>query len=208
MAVNVAEFTRKIAKNSEEGTLMGETAFQQFVGSRVTTILEYFPDFQNELDRVRNWLHHNLVCTLAPLTFSHGDLNAKNVLFSRESYDITSVIDWDGACELDLPLRDLIHFLVSIHRYREGLSYGAVVVLFLNDRPVEQVELLRHSSLELGMAERVVKPLLVVSWLRYVAATSIVSSGYRNENWKRVNILQPALAILDLYTTPENPQGL
>nr|WP_243748632.1 phosphotransferase [Pseudomaricurvus alcaniphilus] len=142
-------------------------------------------------------LKESLVGKIIPTGFAHGDLNAKNVLFDEKDYQLTGVIDWDSVTYDELPLRDLIHFLVSIYRYRDEISYGAAIVsLIAGEEKFESALILSHAA-DMGVPREFINSMLTICWLRYLADTLTFNQNAIDDNRKVNKLFWTASELVD-----------
>lgn len=122
--------------------------------------------------------------------WSHGDYYPGNVLVGPAG-EVSAVLDWGQAEERDLPVLDLVHWLLSVPQANGERDYGTRVAQRLADvqgcwRPAE-VAALRRVSLIDPLPERA---LLLLGWLRHVSGNVAKSTRYAaSPIWVRRNVL-------------------
>ena len=198
MGSEITRFLELIGKNHRTSILMDEDNFKNTVGQSVKIVVGQYPTQADLLVPIEDKLQQLLMGKRIPLTFAHGDLNASNALFSKRTRELTGIIDWDNARESHLPLRDIVDFLVSTHRYRDGISYGAVVGEFLKGGPLvdKEKQLIVACARDSGLSDELVGPMLIIHWLRNLETTATVNPRLKSMKWQALNISEPAAQIL------------
>lgn len=174
---------------------------QEFVANYIepvfSTLRRHHPKVANGLDEIEAFVVSRTLGHQLPLLWVHGDFNTKNVLFQTAEMRLSGVIDWDRSRELGLPLVDLFHFILSIHRERHGWSIGEVVVRALEGGLLDDYE---RSALEryretLGLHEGLYDPLLVMYWAQEVARLLKEAGALLTQTWLEDNYYKPLIRI-------------
>ncbi|MBR9912439.1 MAG: phosphotransferase [Gammaproteobacteria bacterium] len=171
MSLAVAAFLKKLTDINTKLTQIDESYFENHVGKFVTRIESTSLMQEKPIQELGEVLRSKLIGKTIPTGFAHGDLNAKNVLFDESEYKLTGVIDWDSATYDELPLRDLIHFLVSIFRYRDDITYGSAIVMLAIGEADAESRLIKSHAHDIGLCPDMIDAMLSVCWLRYLADT-------------------------------------
>jgi len=74
------------------------------------------------IENIISYLEKKLIYKWHRFVFSHGDFGYGNILINPDSGDITGIIDWDGARQLDLPGIDFLNFTIQKNRICNGSS--------------------------------------------------------------------------------------
>ncbi len=159
----------------------------------IATLRRHHPKLLHELNALQAFLVRSTQGQKLPLIWVHGDFNVKNVLFHPAGKRLSGVVDWDQGKELGLPLQDLLHFILSIHRRRRGWCIGQVVVRALEGGLFDATErsaLNRYRDI-LGLHEVLFAPLLVVQWAQHVAGQFEDAAALPTDKWLEENFRTP-----------------
>ncbi len=131
------------------------------------------------VDRMRSRLHAAFLGETLTLGWIHGDFVPGNVLADESG--VTGIVDWDRATPDDLPVLDVLQFILATRLLIEGGELGAAVLSF---RPTDEEEALLTGPrpVDLDAALR-------LCWLRHVAANLEKSTRYASSRaWLRANV--------------------
>jgi aminoglycoside phosphotransferase (APT) family kinase protein len=137
---------------------------------------------------IRNTAGHEI-----PLIWRHGDFNVNNVLFHPTNIDVAGVVDWEEGRALGLPLQDLLHFILSVHRQRHGWSIGQAVIRALEGRLLdidEQSAIERYCD-KLALSQALFVPLLVMHWAEHACSLSKKAGSLLTQKWLEENLFMP-----------------
>ncbi len=105
-----------------------------------------------------------------PLVFEHGDLTHPNIILLKEGGP--GVVDWELAEPLGLPGNDLFFFLTyaafALHNAGSTGNYLAAFQTAFFSRSAWARPYVRGYAEQLGLPPRVLTPLFVLCWVRYM----------------------------------------
>ena len=135
---------------------------------------------QPPIDRLRQDLSAALRSQRVAVAWIHGDFSPGNTLLAPGGAAVLSLIDWDCAA-LDLPQLDLIHFLISTRMIVQNREMGEVMIDLLDGEgwSPEEKALLLSEQRALPGNRLDGRTLLLLAWLRHVAANLTKSSRYQ-----------------------------
>lgn len=151
------------------------------------------------LDSLQPALRGALIGRATTVSWVHGDFVPGNVLVAPDSDAVTGIIDWELAERCDLPVVDVVQFLLAAHIEARGGELGDLVAGLLCGSPstAETLDMIDqerpHSSAvqELGSKE-----LVLLSWLRHLASNLGKSRQYDDHSWwVRRNVEQVLSAV-------------
>ncbi|MDH3455890.1 MAG: aminoglycoside phosphotransferase family protein [Gemmatimonadota bacterium] len=161
------------------------------------TLHRYYPEVSPALKDIEAFLVRSTRGQQIPLIWVHGDFNIRNVLLEPSARRLTGVIDWDSSKEFGLPLQDLLHFILSMHRRRTGMCLGHAVAHALEGELLVARErsLLDGYCDLLGLEETLVTPLLMLYWAEHIAGHFVSGGPERREAWHEENFFEPLRSI-------------
>lgn len=122
-----------------------------------------------------------------PLVISHGDLRAKHVLVDAAG-TVTGILDWGTAREPNLPLFDLLHFIIHDHKqqFESTLDEAAMRVVFGGEADEGAENAIRQYCAAIGLDAAARR---ACEWLYplEVAATAFNNWDYDRPRWVEVN---------------------
>ena len=146
--------------------------FDSLISSRLAILQSSFPLSNKErqlIERSRE-LVEPLREAAIPLVFEHGDFSAPNILIDGQNN--LGVVDWELAEPLGLPLADLTFFLSYIAFCRERAEKLNQYVKAFHNAFFESKgwaqPYIRSYSEEMGLSPELLRPLFVLSWVRYL----------------------------------------
>jgi hypothetical protein len=104
---------------------------------------------------------------LVEVAWIHGDYWPGNVLVS-EAGSILGVLDWDSVRRHELPVHDLLHFLLTTRRLQEGRPWGSIVGDLLKSPRWTDSEQEYVAQLEASAPLGSVRAALLLYWLQVV----------------------------------------
>lgn len=125
------------------------------------------------------------------VSWVHGDFWPNNVLISKDGKQITGIIDWDLSQPDDLPLLDIVNFLLSAGREMRGSELGEVIVEThklgaWSDKSLQGIW--DQEIQRLGCDIPSIRDLLMIFWLRHISANLLKSRKYSvNPIWINQN---------------------
>ncbi|MFN0206907.1 MAG: phosphotransferase, partial [Planctomycetota bacterium] len=122
-----------------------------------------------------------------PAVVAHGDLRAKHCLILEDG-TLTSMLDWGTAREPNLPLFDLIHFIIHDQKQQFGQTLDAVATRALHPRAFaghEERAIRRYC--ELLQIDDSVRRACELYYPIEVAATAFLNWDYDRPHWVEVN---------------------
>ena len=128
------------------------------------TLANRWPAGRQPIEAIAQRVSRLATGKLIPLLWVHGDFNSRNVLVDAASGKVTGIIDWDAAHEDGLPLLDLAHFLMSLHRYSFRFWIGELTPRLMTGEllnPDEQACMTAYAS-ALDLDEGLMRALIVV----------------------------------------------
>jgi hypothetical protein len=158
----------------------------------LAAVLKRFPQVTSpaRLEAVREQITSALVGRDLTVCWVHGDFWPGNLLVDPASQRLTGIVDWDLAAPSELPIHDYLHLLLYRRRVIHGGEIGDIVSGLLSGRAAftsdEQQTLAgaaqsfwgsSGSSGSSGEAPPL-RALLLLYWLRYVAAISLQQRSY------------------------------
>ena len=115
-------------------------------------------------------------------SWTHGDYGPGNVLLDPESGEVSGIVDWESAAEVDLPALDLVQLILATRVLELRREYGQVVTRALNGEWEQPEAALVDRSRELMGGDVSVHELVLLAWLRHISSVLIKAPGYA-DNW-------------------------
>jgi aminoglycoside phosphotransferase (APT) family kinase protein len=187
------QFLKTFSHEQARYALADEEIRPKYYQRPLDIMREHFAELSEELDELGAFLDSSTKGQRIPSVWLHGDFNTKNVLVHPDERKITGVIDWDLLSETGLPLQDLLHFILSMHRRRRQIGIGEVVVRALEGgllHPHEQSVVDRYCA-QFDLQPELVKPMLLVYWARHVAPKSIKGGRVPGDEWSQQHVIEP-----------------
>ncbi|MFQ5638054.1 MAG: aminoglycoside phosphotransferase family protein [bacterium] len=121
-----------------------------------------------------------------PFVCEHGDLSSPNILMGQE--DKIGVVDWELAEPRGVPATDLFFFLTYIafarKNARKNEDYlAAFHKAYFEESPWTAPYIKRYRE-KISISEKILKPLFVLCWSRYVASLVGRLKTYEDEEGK------------------------
>ena len=129
----------------------------------------------------------------------HGDLWPANVLFRRDEFVVSGIVDWDSAGNSELALHDRLHLALTTRRLVERKELGPVlielltgggwtdddrVVLGAHAEPIDEIE--EGAEIRSGLS---VRTGLWLFWLRFVESNLARHPGLATDRaWMVANV--------------------
>ena len=148
--------------------------------------------YQAPIAYIRKQLHEGLLGHQVCVSWIHGDYSPENILVDPQRNQITGILDWELSTPNDLPLLDLMHLLISLRMNKTQSELGSVVCNLLKRQDWEpaEVELIRAASLDLQCSEIKFQDLLLLAWIRHIAANLNKTSQFdHDDRWVNENFL-------------------
>ncbi len=141
-------------------------------------------DNLSALDRLAAELKTRLGDQTLTASWIHGDFMPGNILMSSDGAVLTGIVDWDLAAFGELPQVDVVHFLLSTRVLMEHRELGDVMRRLLEQDSWTENEraILAASCAALGHTVVDLRTLMLLSWLRHIAANLKKSTRYKR-NW-------------------------
>lgn len=150
------------------------------------------------LERLETELRSALAGRTFTLSWIHGDFWAGNLLMTPDGSTVTGIVDWDMARPNDLPLLDVLQLLLSTRMLVQRCELGDIMCSLLKKTEWQPVEyaILEDTLLALPGDTVEMRTMLLLCWLRHVAANMTKSSRYVGHwLWAAKNI-EPVLQCL------------
>jgi len=186
---HILETLIKINKTKYHPILMTEDIWQVKIGNKINSIQLKFPKLQKSLSDLSEKYMLRMVNETINVVFSHGDFNAGNIIVDSTSMNVTGVIDWDSSQIDALPLLDLIHLLISCHRYQTELCIGDAVISTLNGSLLKQQEqqVLNSYMDSFDITNKIFDSLVFAYWVNNIylhvnKEDFLISHGWINDN--------------------------
>ena len=142
-------------------------------------------DHRLALDRLETDLAAALAGRNVARSWVHGDFNRTNVLL--DGGRISGIVDWCEAEPDGLVGADAITLLVS-ERMLDGVELGHVLLRWLDD-PGRVADVVAGMQRDRGGDQLGIRTMLLLSWLRHVAANLADSTRYAaNPVWMHRNV--------------------
>jgi aminoglycoside phosphotransferase (APT) family kinase protein len=142
-------------------------------------------------ERLGATLSDGLIGRRLAVSWVHGDFFPGNILVSADGGAVTGLVDWDLAAPDDLPLLDVVQFLVGSHLARGRSELGRVVRGLLNGSGfrTDELRVLATSQANLGGDGLSTRELVLLTWLRHVRCNLTKTSYFaRHRWWVRENV--------------------
>lgn len=186
--------------------IVGEDALRHWVDAPLAVLrrrISRLPgvSLSSRLDRLGELLTNSLAGRKLDATWVHGDFWAGNLLVDETTSDLTGIVDWDLAAPRELPVHDYLHLLVYRRRERSGRNLGDVVCDLLRERDgwsTEERTALAGADWCFHEDPPPGRVLLLLHWLRHVAAVSVHQRSYVNHSvlvWELRNVHQVLRAL-------------
>lgn len=146
---------------------------------------------QEALARLADELDEALVGRLLPLSWIHGDFSPENILVTPEGCQLTGIVDWELATPDDLPQLDLIQLFLATRRRIGRCELGDVVRELLSDEHwTDDEQAIMDTAQAMLPGDAIgLRPLLLLAWLRHIAANLEKSVRYsQNRLWITKNV--------------------
>ncbi len=185
-------------------TTVHEELLQRWVVEPVAALRRLEPvllsrsDYHQRLHCLQAELTAALIGRTVGISWIHGDFTPGNLLLDPAQQTITGVIDWELAAPAELPQLDLLQFLITTRMIRHQCEYGDVIrTLFTDQRWQEQERLLLETAQQtlpgVGLPDRT---LLLLCWLRHIAASVTKAEQYGRHHWWKIRNLEAVLLAL------------
>ncbi len=187
------QFLERFSRAQAQYQLVDQEIRSTFFQPPFDILWQHFPELSEELKVLEYFWDRSTKGQRIPLIWVHGDFNPKNVLVHPGERKITGVIDWDLLNESGLPLQDLLHFILSMHRRRRQIGIGEVVVRALEGgllEPHEQAAVDRYCEL-FDLQPTLVTPMLLIYWARHVAPKSFKGGRVPGDTWSAEHVVEP-----------------
>lgn len=183
------QLAERLAKLIIKTTVLDESALEEVLYSRARHAAARVRDERTALliTKTAAAAGKLLKGKACPLVLSHGDLRAKHCLV-RADGTITGILDWGTAREPNLPLFDLIHFIIHDRKqqFEETLDAAAIRTLLpRNFSPFEAPAVEQYCS-ELALDADVRRACELLYPLE-VAATAFYNWDYDRPRWVETN---------------------
>jgi hypothetical protein len=158
---------------------------------------------------VEQELREGLVGREATIGWIHGDYWSGNVLLSPNASAVLGLVDWDLAEPAALPSCDLVHLAVMSRAIAGRSQFGDVVTNLLDGSgwPALDREILEAGGVRF-QDERHERSVLLITWLRHVAANLAQSADYsRRKVWMRRNVDEVLRSLEVTHRTPSRVSG-
>jgi O-antigen/teichoic acid export membrane protein/aminoglycoside phosphotransferase (APT) family kinase protein len=197
-------------KKTAHHTLVNEEMVESWVDEPLQNISQkVFHDsvpsqYQTPIANIRKQLHEGLLDHQVCVSWIHGDYSPENILVDPQRSQITGILDWELSTPQDLPLLDLMHLLISLRMNKTQSEMGYVVCNLLKRQDWEpaEVELIRAASADLQCSEIKFQDLLLLAWIRHIAANLNKTSQFdHDDRWVNENFL----TILRLFSDQNVP---
>lgn len=165
---------------------------QQWVDEPAARIAQALPGrgpYRAALEELTALLHQELSDRVLTLGWTHGDFHPGNVLVDPGG-EVRGIIDWEGAHDRDLPVLDLVHWLLTtpVGRVRRELG-GQIADRLAAKQCLSAAEASLVSSVP-GGTDVPPQVLLLLGWTRHVGANIAKSERYTaSPIWVRRNVL-------------------
>lgn len=156
-------------------------------------------EYQHRLDRLQAELTAALTGRTVGVSWIHGDFTPGNVLLDPAQLTITGLIDWELAAPNELPQLDLLQFFITTRMIRQQSEYGDVIRTLLTDQGWQEPErlLLATAQNALPGATLADRTLLLLCWLRHIAASVTKAEQYAHHHWWKIRNLEAVLLVLE-----------
>lgn len=132
-----------------------------------------------QVSRLRDLLHRELGGRAVMTSWIHGDFWAGNLLAVPPG-TLTGIVDWDLSGDDELPIHDYLHLIVHRRRDVSGADIGDVVreLLAADAWSAEDLAVVARTDWTFPDGMPPTKVLLLLHWLRHVAAVSVQQRSY------------------------------
>lgn len=181
-----AEAVSGLHRASARTLTVDDAALQRWVRGPAEVVRRAQVGPRAPLDRLVAQLCRDLDGRTVTAGWVHGDLWTGNVL--AEGGRVTGLIDWDLAAPDELPSHDLLHLVVLSRSLRTGRSLGGVVAGVLAGEAWSSEEQALLEGLPDELPQR---DLLLLHWLRYVAAIAVQQREFVDHSvlgWRLHNV--------------------
>jgi hypothetical protein len=195
LQTNVVEVISTLHQRTASVITVDEPALDRWIGTPISLIRRLASRRQwavpsvARLDSLELELRASLLGRKATTCWVHGDFWPGNLLVATDGLAVTGIVDWDMGATDDLPEVDLLHCLIYSRRLVMRLELGDVLQPLLAGTPwtAHERTVLEHASS--GNEQVGQRTLLLVYWLRHVAANLVQSGSYtHNLLWLRRNV--------------------
>lgn len=143
------------------------------------------------LARLARDLHSALAGQTVSVGWIHGDFWPGNLLVAPDGATVTGIVDWDLAAPDELPVHDLLNFMLSTERLLHGRELGDAVRMRLNGGGwTERERTLLADWTPLPFRDATwARAMVLLYWLRYVA-TYLANKPHRTRDpwWLAKNV--------------------
>jgi hypothetical protein len=173
----------------------------------VTATLPRAAGNERAIERLATELHDALAGRTLAVSMVHGDFTPGNILVTPDGATLTGIVDWELGAHEDLPLLDLLLLLLSVRRVVHRCELGTVVQALLDGagRTPHEQALVDAAEVALPGDAVGMRALVLLCWLRYVAATLGKSQYFaRHRLWMMKNI---EAVLQSVYVFPSSTVG-
>jgi len=154
---------------------------------------------RDAVETLRRRLHAAWAGREVEIGWVHGDFWLGNVMVDPATGVAAGIIDWEWAARDELPAQDLVYACVHSRMLASGGELGDVVAEMLQRPAWEEGELALHSAAHAAVDTVIDPDVLLLVWLRQVAANLVQSPGLaHNPLWVLRNVVSVLRALPEL----------
>ena len=154
---------------------------------------------RDALETLRKRLHAAWAGREVEIGWVHGDFWLGNVMVDPATGVAAGIIDWEWAARDELAAQDLVYACVHSRMLAGRGELGDVVSEMLQHPVWEEAELAMHSAAEAPVGPVIDPDVLLLVWLRQVAANLVQSPGLaHNPLWVLRNVVSVLRALPEL----------
>jgi aminoglycoside phosphotransferase (APT) family kinase protein len=159
---------------------------QRLIGEPLRTVRDWNAHRRNgqkhapAIDRLETELHKALSGRTVTVSRTHGDFTPGNILMEEGGRRITGVLDWELSRQADLPLVDVIQFLLAGRMLTHKRELGDIMrdLLGTTSWTDEERQILAHAQAALPGDTLDSRAMLLLAWLRHVSDNLNKSAHY------------------------------
>jgi len=197
MQIAAAGMIGKLHQRTAASVVVDSGVLERWVDERLLQIQHlnrttpWFARFEAKIGLLGTQLHDALEGRTLAVSWIHGDFWPGNILITPDGNTLTGIVDWEFATSDELPLHDLVFFLLSTRAMVQGCLLGDIVRAWIGGAGWTPHERAVLNSLDMSLQgdDADERTMVLLVWLRHIAIelTNYPSHG-RHWMWVGKNV--------------------
>ena len=120
---NAVEFLIRFNQITARTTALSPEAYSGLMAPLIRQVAEIYPETRERMDRIELHLRAAVTGKSIVRVWLHGDYKLENLIFDRDTLEITGIIDWEQSRREGLPWLDLLYLLAYNRIMTEGRDF-------------------------------------------------------------------------------------